>query len=100
MTNVFAQVKIPVVLHAATRGPGHSRRPAREISDRPDLRIDNFVPAGTIDFIYVNRPFYVAATATHQGKYTVLRDALARSKRIGIGTMVRRGADASRLSDP
>src|SRR5919198_2865426 len=53
------------------------------------VEITDFVPAGAIDFMYMEHPYYLAP-ASKQGvkAYALLRDALAETKRVGIGTIV------------
>jgi non-homologous end joining protein Ku len=41
-------------------------------------------------FIYIDEPYYAASDARHIRPYALLRDALARTKRIAIGTIASR----------
>jgi DNA end-binding protein Ku len=53
--------------------------------------IRDFVPARAIDFLYFDQPYYLAPQSKAAAKsYALLRDALARSERVGIGTFVLR----------
>jgi DNA end-binding protein Ku len=58
-------------------------------SDTFDIRA--FVPAGEIDFVYFDHPYYLVPTGKGGAKaYALLRDALAETGRVGIGTIVLR----------
>jgi len=53
--------------------------------------IRDFVPARAIDFLYFDQPYYLAPQGKAASKsYALLRDALARADRIGVGTFVLR----------
>jgi DNA end-binding protein Ku len=53
------------------------------------IAITDFVPAGAIDFLYFDHPYYVAPSGKAGTKaYALLRDALVETKRVGIGTVV------------
>jgi DNA end-binding protein Ku len=53
--------------------------------------IRDFVPARSIDFAYLDEPYYLAPTGQPAAKaYALLRDALAESGRVGVGTIVLR----------
>ena len=53
--------------------------------------IRDFVPARAIDFLYFDQPYYLAPQGKAAAKsYALLRDALARSERVGVGTFVLR----------
>jgi DNA end-binding protein Ku len=53
--------------------------------------IRDFVPARSIDFLYFDTPYYLAPQGKAAGKsYALLRDALAKAERIGVGTFVMR----------
>jgi DNA end-binding protein Ku len=53
--------------------------------------IHDFVPARAIDFLYFDTPYYLAPQGKAAAKsYALLRDALARSERVGVGTFVLR----------
>jgi DNA end-binding protein Ku len=53
--------------------------------------IQAFVPARDIDFLYFDHPYYLAPSGrgSHRA-YALLRDALERSGRVGVGTIVLR----------
>jgi DNA end-binding protein Ku len=58
-------------------------------SDTFDIRA--FIPAGEIDFVYFDHPYYLAPTGKGGAKaYALLRDALEEAGRVGIGTVVLR----------
>jgi DNA end-binding protein Ku len=53
--------------------------------------IRDFVPAQAIEDLYFNEPYYLAPTGKAAGNaYALLRDALARAGRVGVGTIVLR----------
>jgi DNA end-binding protein Ku len=53
--------------------------------------IQAFVPAKDIDYIYFDHPYYLAPSGKGAQKaYALLRDALEKSGRVGIGTIVLR----------
>ena len=53
--------------------------------------IRDFVPTRSIDFAYLDEPYYLAPTGQPAAKaYALLRDALAESGRVGVGTIVLR----------
>lgn len=55
------------------------------------FEIRDFVPADAIDFMYFEHPYYLAPSSKAGLKpYALLRDALERSERVGIGTIVLR----------
>jgi len=55
------------------------------------LAIRDFVPARAIDFLYFDQPYYLAPQGKAAAKsYALLRDALAKSGRAGVGTFVLR----------
>ena len=53
--------------------------------------IRDFVPARAIDFLYFGVPYYLAPQGKAAAKsYALLRDALAKVERVGVGTFVLR----------
>jgi DNA end-binding protein Ku len=55
------------------------------------IQISDFVPADSIDVLYFDQPYYVAPSGRGSEKaYALLRDALAETERVGIGTLVLR----------
>ena len=54
------------------------------------IDIRDFVPADAIDFTYFEQPYYLEPTATGAKAYALLREALKRSGRVGIATLVLR----------
>jgi DNA end-binding protein Ku len=53
--------------------------------------IRDFVPARAIDFLYFDEPYYLAPQGKAAAKsYALLRDALAKAERVGVGTFVLR----------
>jgi DNA end-binding protein Ku len=53
--------------------------------------IRDFVPADAIDFLYFDEPYYLAPQGKAAEKsYALLRDALAKAGRVGVGTFVLR----------
>jgi DNA end-binding protein Ku len=55
------------------------------------IEITDFVPADAIEGIYFDHPYYAAPSGRGGTKaYALLRDALTRSERIGVGTIVLR----------
>jgi DNA end-binding protein Ku len=55
------------------------------------FEIRDFVPGASIDDFYFTQPYYVAPAGAAAAKpYALLRDALAKSGRVGVGTIVLR----------
>ena len=55
------------------------------------FEIRDFVPADTIDDLFFNHPYYLAPAGPGAAKpYALLRDALEKSGRVGVGTIVLR----------
>ena len=55
------------------------------------FEIRDFVPGTSIDDVYFTQPYYVAPAGPAAAKpYALLRDALAQSGRVGVGTIVLR----------
>lgn len=55
------------------------------------FEIRDFVPAQAIDALYFEHPYYLAPAGAAAAKpYALLRDALERSGRVGVGTIVMR----------
>ncbi|MEJ8815023.1 Ku protein [Variovorax ureilyticus] len=53
------------------------------------VSIERFVPAGSIPFVYLDRPYYLAPTGRGGGKvYALLRDTLKRANRVGVARVV------------
>jgi DNA end-binding protein Ku len=53
--------------------------------------IQAFVPARDIDYLYFDHPYYLAPASKDGGRaYALLRDALRKAERVGIGTIVLR----------
>jgi DNA end-binding protein Ku len=59
-----------------------------EATQRIDIR--DFVPAAAIDFTYFEQPYYVEPAKTGAKAYALLREALRRSERVGVATVVLR----------
>jgi DNA end-binding protein Ku len=59
-----------------------------EATQRIDIR--DFVPADDIDFTYFEQPYYVEPTKQGTKAYALLREALRRSGRVGVATVVLR----------
>src|SRR5262249_34682592 len=54
------------------------------------IEIREFVPADQIDFAHFEAPYWLAPEKAGTKAYSLLRDALAKSGRVGIGTFVMR----------
>jgi DNA end-binding protein Ku len=54
------------------------------------IDIRDFVPGDAIDFTYFEQPYYLEPTATAAKAYALLREALRRSGRVGVATLVLR----------
>jgi len=54
------------------------------------IDIHDFVPADAIDFVYFEQPYYLEPAATGAKAYALLREALRRSGRVGVATVVLR----------
>jgi DNA end-binding protein Ku len=54
------------------------------------IEIREFVPAGQIDFAHFEAPYWLAPDKAGAKAYALLRDALAKSGRVGIATFVMR----------
>jgi len=65
------------------------------------LTIRDFVPARAIEDLYFDQPYYLAPTGKAAGKaYALLRDALARAGRVGVGTIVLRQRERLAALEP
>jgi DNA end-binding protein Ku len=73
-----------------------ARTPATQ---RFDIR--DFVPARAIDFMYFDHPYYLAPSGRGAAKsYALLRDALAETGRVGVGTIVLRQREQLAALEP
>ncbi|AUA57884.1 Ku protein [Achromobacter spanius] len=52
------------------------------------IEIQQFVEAGDVSFVYLERPYYVAPINKGQKVYALLRDTLAKTGKIGIAKVV------------
>ncbi len=52
------------------------------------IEIETFVPADSIPFVYLERPYYIAPINRGAKVYALLREALKRSGRIGVARVV------------
>ncbi|WAI81463.1 MULTISPECIES: Ku protein [Achromobacter] len=52
------------------------------------IEIQQFVDAGDVSFVYLERPYYVAPINKGQKVYALLRDTLAKTGKIGIAKVV------------
>src|SRR5258705_3185458 len=65
------------------------------------FEIRDFVPGTSIDDFYFTQPYYVAPAGPAAAKpYALLRDALAQSGRVGIGTIVLRQREHLAAMEP
>ncbi|HEU0310957.1 MAG TPA: Ku protein [Sphingomicrobium sp.] len=65
-----------------------------KLESRKTLELTQFVEFGDIDPIYYDKPYYVApADELAEDAFVVLRDALKRTKKIGIGQLAMRGQE-------
>jgi DNA end-binding protein Ku len=63
--------------------------------------IRDFVPARAIDFLYFDEPYYLAPEGKAAAKsYALLRDALAKAERVGVGTFVLRQREHLGVLEP
>lgn len=53
-----------------------------------DIDLQRFVPQGSIDPIYFDRPFFLAPSGKSTKAYRLLVDTMRRTKRVGIATFV------------
>jgi DNA end-binding protein Ku len=53
-----------------------------------DIDLQRFVPLGSIDPIYFDRPFFLAPAGDSTKAYRLLADTMQRSKRVGVATFV------------
>jgi DNA end-binding protein Ku len=67
---------------------------ALRLESRRTLELSLFVDAGAIDAIYFDRPFYVVpADDLAEEAYGVLRDALRKTGKVGVGQLAVRGRE-------
>ncbi len=65
-----------------------------KLESRKILELTQFVDLADIDPIYFDKPYYVApADDLAEEAYVVVRDALKRSKKVGIGQLAMRGQE-------
>lgn len=53
-----------------------------------DIDLQRFVPLGSIDPIYFDKPFFLAPSGDSNKAYRLLAETMQRSKRVGIATFV------------
>ncbi len=65
-----------------------------KLESRKTLELTQFVDAADIDVLYYEKPYYVVpADDLAEEAYIVLRDALRRSKKVGLGQLAMRGRE-------
>jgi DNA end-binding protein Ku len=65
-----------------------------KLESRKTLELTQFVDIGDIDPIYYDKPYYVVpADDLAEEAFVVLRDALKKTKRVGIGQLAMRGQE-------
>jgi DNA end-binding protein Ku len=65
-----------------------------KLPSKETLDIVQFVPADSVDVIYFETPYFVAPDGkSAQDAFTVIRDALRQSKKIGLGQLVIAGRE-------
>jgi len=65
-----------------------------KLESRKTLELTQFVDLGDIDPIYYDKPYYVTpADDLAEEAFVVLRDALKRTKKVGIGQLAMRGQE-------
>ena len=65
-----------------------------KLESRKTLELTQFVDLGDIDPIYFDKPYYVApADDLAEEAFVVVRDALKRTKKVGIGQLAMRGQE-------
>jgi DNA end-binding protein Ku len=64
------------------------------------IEIINFVKEGEIDSIYYEQPYYLEPQKSGLKAYTLLREALAASKKVGVTTFVLRNKEALAILKP
>ena len=65
-----------------------------KLESRKTLELTQFVDLGDIDPIYFDKPYYVVpADDLAEEAFVVLRDALRRTKKVGIGQLAMRGQE-------
>ena len=85
----FGFVTIPVKLHAATVDKGIKLRQIHSKCKRPikqekAVEIVTFVKLKEVDPVYFDKTYYLAADTNGSKAYALLRESLAKSKKIGI----------------
>lgn len=94
----------------STRGFEYAKEQYIEITDeemdalRPEttdrIELLEFVPAETVDFLYIERTSYLGPEKSGSRAYKLLADAMERMKRIGVGRYGARGKDQLVLLRP
>lgn len=64
------------------------------------IEIINFVKESEIDSIYYEQPYYLEPEKSGQKAYTLLRDALAASRKVGVTSFVLRNKEALAILKP
>ena len=57
------------------------------------LELLEFVPADTVDFIYIERTYYLGPDKGGDRAYRLLSESLERAKRLAVGRFAQRGKD-------
>jgi DNA end-binding protein Ku len=64
---------------------------ALEVSASQSIKVDEFVPADSVDRIYFDKAYYLAPDKGGAGAYALFSEALKETKRVAIGRYAARG---------
>jgi DNA end-binding protein Ku len=66
---------------------------ALEAARTNTLELVEFVPASTVDFIYIEKTYYLGPDKGGERAYRLLSESLERAKRLAVGRFAQRGKD-------
>lgn len=66
---------------------------AMEAARTDQLELLEFVPASTVDFMYIERTYYLGPDKGGDRAYRLLSESLERAKRLAVGRFAQRGKD-------
>src|SRR5229473_861997 len=105
----FGLVSIPVKLYTATASEAvsfnliHKKckgRIKQQIFCPTDLEIVEFVPASTVDWIYISRTYYLGPDKGGDKAYKLLSQAMERTNKIAVGRYWTKGKEQLVLLRP
>jgi DNA end-binding protein Ku len=66
---------------------------AMEAARTDQLELLEFVPADTVDFLFIEKTYYLGPDKGGDRAYRLLSESLERAKRLAVGRFAQRGKD-------